>query len=356
MTSSPPQAAPWREDSVYVIAEAGSNWRMGTPARDRRMAKTLIDVAVDAGADAVKFQTYRAETVYVANAGGSDYLAAGGIQDDIREIFADLAMPYELLPELAEHAERQGIAFMSTAFSAADFAAVDPHVRVHKLASYEISHVRLIELLARAGKPTLMSTGASTEADIEWAVATFRALSDAPLCLLQCTARYPAPAEAMNLRTIATLAARFSLPLGLSDHSPDPLVAPIAAVALGACVVEKHYTVDRRLPGPDHAFAIDPGELKAMVQAIRQATAMRGTGRKEVLPAEQELAAYARRGLQAVRDIAVGEPLCEGVNVEILRPGKQRLGLHPRFLAELEGHLATRAIPSGDGLQPGDWV
>ena len=118
---------------------------MGTPARDRRMARTLIDVAVDAGADAVKFQTYRAETTYVANAGQSDYLAAGGIREDIAEIFADLAMPYELIPELAEYARARGIAFMSTAFSAADFDAVDPHVGVHKLASYEISHVRLIE-------------------------------------------------------------------------------------------------------------------------------------------------------------------------------------------------------------------
>lgn len=351
---SPPP--PWDPERVFVIAEAGSNWRLGTPARDRRMARTLVDVAVDAGADAVKFQTYRPETVYVANAGQSDYLAAGGIKEDISEIFADLAMPYEFIPELADYARRQGIAFMSTAFSAADFAAVDPCVSVHKIASYEISHVRLIELAARAGKPTLMSTGASNETDIAWAVDTFRGLSAAPLCLLQCTAKYPAPPEAMNLRAIPTLVARFGLPVGLSDHSPDPLTAPVAAVGLGACVVEKHYTVDRRLPGPDHAFAIEPDELKAMVRAVRDAAQMRGTGRKEVLPAEQELAAYARRGVQAIRHISAGEALREGVNIDILRPGKQRLGVHPRFLSELEGRPARRDIPLGDGLQPGDWA
>jgi sialic acid synthase SpsE len=321
--------APWDAERVFVIAEAGSNWRLGSPARDRRMARTLIDVAVDAGADAVKFQTYRPETVYVPNAGQSDYLAAGGIKEDISAIFADLAMPYELIPELAEYARSQGIAFMSTAFSLPDLAAVDPHVAVHKIASYEISHIRLIEQVAALGKP---------------------------LCLLQCTARYPAPPEAMNLRTIPALAARFGLPVGLSDHSPDPLTAPVAAVGLGACVVEKHYTVDRRLPGPDHAFAIEPNELKAMVRAVRDAAQMRGSGEKTVLPAEAELAAYARRGVQAIRPIAAGEPLREGVNVDILRPGKQRLGVHPRHLASLEGRPARRDIPLGDGLQPDDWA
>jgi N-acetylneuraminate synthase len=348
--------APWDAERVFVIAEAGSNWRLGTPARDRRMARLLIDVAVDAGADAVKFQTYRPETVYVPNAGQSDYLAAGGIKEDISAIFADLAMPYELIPELAEYARSQGITFMSTAFSLPDLAAVDPHVAVHKIASYEISHIRLIEQVAAAGKPTLMSTGASTAADVAWAVETFRARSAAPLCLLQCTARYPAPPEAMNLRTIPALAARFGLPVGLSDHSPDPLTAPVAAVGLGACVVEKHYTVDRRLPGPDHAFAIEPHELKAMVRAVRDAAQMRGTGEKVVLPAEAELAAYARRGVQAIRAISAGEALREGVNVDILRPGKQRLGVHPRHLASLEGRPARRDIPLGDGLQPDDWA
>ncbi len=185
--------APWDAERVFVIAEAGSNWRLGTPARDRRMARTLVDVAVDAGADAVKFQTYRPETVYVANAGQSDYLAAGGIKEDIGEIFADLAMPYELIPELADYARRQGIAFMSTAFSAADLAAVDPMCAVHKIASYEISHVRLIELAARGGQTDAHVHGRLDAGGHRLGGSTFQALSAAPLCLLQCTASYPAP-------------------------------------------------------------------------------------------------------------------------------------------------------------------
>jgi N-acetylneuraminate synthase len=345
----------FRPDRVYVIAEAGSNWRMGTAARDERMGFALIDAAAEAGADAVKFQTYRPETVYVPNAGQSEYLAAGGILEDIREIFADLAMPYPLIPKLAEHATRRGLDFMSTAFSLPDFEAVDPHVSVHKIASYEISHVRLIERAARSGKPTIMSTGAATLDDVAWAVAHFQAHGGGPLCLLQCTAKYPAPPEAMNLRAIETLRARFSLPVGLSDHSLHPTHAPIAAAALGACVVEKHFTLDRRLPGPDHAFAVTPDELADMVRGLRAVEQLRGTGEKVVLEAERELAAYARRGVQVTRPVAVGEMLVEGENLEILRPGNQPLGVHPRRLAEIEGRRATRALRIGEGLRDGDW-
>lgn len=347
---------PLRSDRVFVIAEAGSNWRMGTPSRDRAMARALVDVAVAAGADAVKFQTYRPETVYVENAGASDYLSAAGITEDIREIFSDLAMPYELVAEMAEYCAGVGIGFMSTPFSPADFAAVDPHVAVHKLASYEISHLRLIELAARSGKPLVMSTGGAEEAEIAWAVDTFRSNGGAKLVLLQCTASYPAPIDSLNLLVLPSLASRFGVDVGLSDHSRDPVLAPIMAVALGATVIEKHYTLDNRLPGPDHAFAILPSELTQLVRAVRDAEEARGDGRKRVAAAEEELRAYAQRGVQATRTIAPGEVLEEGVNVAILRPGKQRKGVHPRHLSDLEGARATREVPLGDGLLPGDWV
>jgi N-acetylneuraminate synthase len=344
----------WRKGGVFVIAEAGSNWRMGTAKRDRDMARALIEVAAAAGADAVKFQTYRPETTYVANAGGSDYLAEAGIAEDIGQIFADLAMPYDMIPDLAAAARKAGVAFMSTGFSPADFAAIDPHTAVHKIASYEISHPHLIRLAARSGKPTVMSTGASDAADIAWAVDTFRAAGGRDLCLLQCTARYPAPVSALNLRAIPWLAWRFGCAAGLSDHSREPVTGPAAAVALGARVIEKHYTLDNRLPGPDHAFAATPAELKAMVAAIRETEAALGDGVKRPLAEEAELAAYARRGLQASRAIVAGEVLREGDNVAILRPGKQRLGAHPRHLDVIDGRRARRAIPPGDGVQRDD--
>lgn len=341
---------------IFIIAEAGSNWRQGTPERDLAMAKALIEEAAEAGADAVKFQTYRPESVYVANAGQSNYLGEAGHRQPITEIFADLTMPHAMLPALAAHCKACGIAFMSTPFSAADFAAVDPWVAVHKIASYEISHLRLLELAGRSGKPLILSTGASTEDDIAWAVDVFRRAGGDRVCLLQCTASYPAPPEALNLRALVRLARRFHTPVGLSDHSRHPLLAPLAAAALGAVVVEKHFTLHNRLPGPDHAFAVTPRELKRMVKALRQVTPMLGDGAKVVLPAEEELSAFARRGLQATRDIALGEALREGVNLDILRPGQQRQGLHPRHLARLEGRPAARAIPAGDGIQEGDWL
>ena len=344
----------WRAGGVTVIAEAGSNWRMGTPARDLAMGRKLIDIAAEADADMVKFQTYRAESVYVENAGSSDYLSKSGIKQSIRDIFSDLAMPYEMIGELAAHCREMGIGFMSTPFSSDDFAAIDPHVDVHKIASYEISHPHLLRLAGECGKPLLLSTGASGEADIAWAVEFYRAAGGRDLCLLQCTAKYPAPIDSMNLRTIPWLKARFGVAAGLSDHSRDPLYAPLAAVALGASVIEKHFTLDNRLPGPDHAFALTADELKEMVAAIRATEQTLGSGVKTVLSAEEELAAYARRGIQATRDIAKGDILREGENIAVLRPGNQPLGVHPRFLGEIEGRPAARAIATGEGLRPGD--
>lgn len=346
----------WRQGRVFVIAEAGSNWRMGTRARDLEMARRLIDVAKEAGADAVKYQTFRPETIYAHNAGSSDYLSEAGIKQDMNEIFSDLAMPYEMIGVLAEYAQRAGIQFMSTAFSAADFAAVDPHVSIHKIASYEISHPRLIELAARSGKPTLISTGAATVEDIDWATDYFFATGGRDLCLLQCTAKYPAPAETLNLQAIPWLRRRSGLPTGLSDHSREALVAPVVAVGLGARVIEKHFTIDNRLPGPDHAFAVTPLELSGMVAAVRTAEAALGPGGKGVHDQEEELALFAQRALQATTPIEVGDLLSEDRNIGILRPGKQQKGLHPRHLARIEGKRALRALEAGQGLREGDWV
>ncbi|MBM3581100.1 MAG: GNAT family N-acetyltransferase [Alphaproteobacteria bacterium] len=344
----------WRRGRVFVIAEAGSNWRMGTAKRDMAMAKALIDVAVEAGADAVKFQTYRPESVYVANAGHSDYLSDTGIKEDIRDIFADLAMPHGMVPELAAYCRTRGIAFMSTPFSPEDFAAIDPHVAVHKIASYEISHLRLLELAGRSGKPLVLSTGASVESDIAWAVDTFHANGGKDICLMQCTAKYPAPITSLNLSTIPWLKKRFGVAAGLSDHSREPALGPVMAVALGARVIEKHYTLDNRLPGPDHSFALIPDELKRLVAEVRLAEQALGDGVKRVLDAEQELAAYARRGLQATRPIKKGEILRENDNFAILRPGQRTLGAHPRHLDRIAGRKARRAIETGEGLKPDD--
>jgi N-acetylneuraminate synthase len=344
------------EENIFIIAEAGQGWRMGSPDRDLEMAKVLIEVAAGAGADAVKFQTFRAETLYVENAGQVIPLPRNGKQVPVKDMIAEYAMPYEIIPELARYTVSCDLSFMSTPFSIEDFEALDPYVKMHKIASYEISHLRLIEAVGRSGKPLILSTGASGEEDISWAVEAFYNAGGKDLVLMQCTASYPAPPDAMNLKVIPWLAGRFGVSVGLSDHSRNPLHAPLLALGLGARVIEKHFTLSNLLPGPDHEMALTPEELKTMVRYLRDAEPMLGQMVKEVLPQEKPLAQYARRGLQAVKDIRKGETLCEGINVSILRPGDQRLGLHPRHLIHMEGRNATRDIPKGDGIQEGDWI
>jgi sialic acid synthase SpsE len=340
---------------VFIVGEAGSNWRAGELGGDEERAYALIDAAAEAGCDAVKFQVFRAATVYAPGAGQSDYLADAGIRDDITKILAALEMPYEMLAGLAGRARGRGLEFMATAFSPADAAAVDQFVNVHKIASYEINHLRLLEYLISTRKPLIISTGGGTMADVERALDLVVAQARVPVALLQCTAAYPAPPDAVNLRAITRLAEMFGVTVGLSDHSQDPVAAPAAAVALGAKVVEKHFTLDRTLPGPDHAYAVEPDELAAMVRAIRLVERMLGTGEKEVQPAEEELARYGVRGIQATRDVAAGEILKEGENVDILRPGKNRLGMNPFEISRVEGRRARRDIPAGDGVREEDF-
>jgi N-acetylneuraminate synthase len=343
------------DQPVFIIGEAGSNWRMGTPARDMKMAKALIDVAAETGCDAVKFQTYRAETVYAPNAGRTEYLINSGNAEDIFDIFRDLSMPYEMLGELAAHSRQRKIEFMSSPFSVTDAKAVDPHVTVHKVASYEVNHRRLLEYVASTGKPLVLSTGAAELSEIGAALELLRANKSGPVCLLQCTAKYPAGLGDLNLRAIRTLREQFKVPVGFSDHSEDPIVGPTAAVALGARVVEKHYTLAKGLPGPDHTFAVEPDQLADMVRCIRGAEAARGDGKKVVQGAERELRAYAVRALQTLRAVKRGEAFVEGQNFDILRPGINRPGINPMRVTEVAGKKAARDLAAGEGIGETDF-
>ena len=340
---------------VFIIAEAGSNWRMGNAKRDMKMAKTLIDIASDVKADAVKFQTYRSESVYVPNAGDSDYLSKSGIKESINKIFDDLSMPYEMIPELSEYCNSKNIEFMSTPFSVEDAKQIDPYVNYHKIASYEISHYRLIEFIAKTGKPTFLSTGAATIDEIEWAVNHFFKNDGKNLTLLQTTAKYPAPLESLNIYSMDILKDTFNVPVGLSDHSIDPIIGPVCATALGANVIEKHFTLNKKLPGPDHSFALDPLELKEMINAIRNCEKCLGSKEKIVQDYELELRDFAQRSIQCIKNISKGEFFLEGVNFAILRSGKRNKGIHPKFLETLEGKAATRSISIGDGILETDY-
>ena len=335
---------------TFVIAEAGSNWKCGNFEEDMKRAKELIRIASKAGADAIKFQTYRHETVYAPNAGKSGYLSEHGINKDINEIFEYLSMPYEMIGELARCCKHENILFMSTPFSIQDAKQVDPYVQIHKIASYEINHVRLVEFLAETKKQLLISTGASTYAEIDFAVNLVREKGNAKLALMQCTSKYPTPIESLNLFVIPKMKSRYKLPIGLSDHSMDPIIGPLLAIGLGATIIEKHFTIDRNLPGPDHPFALIPDELEFMVKSIRKADKAKGNSDKEVLKEELELRRFATRSIQATKNIKKGEILREGYNFEILRPGNRIRGMEPRFLNIVNGRRARRDIKMGDGI------
>ena len=334
---------------TFVIAEVGSNWKCGSYEEDLRQAKELINVAAKCGADAVKFQVYRSETTYVSDAGKSDYLSEYGINENINKIFENLSMPYEMIPELAQYTKDQNIIFMATPFSVNDAKQIDPFVLIHKVASFEINHVRLLEFLAKTKKPIIISTGASTYDEIDFAVNLIKKIHN-KISILQCTSRYPSPLEALNLSVIPHMKLRYDLPVGLSDHSIDPMVGPILAVGLGITIIEKHFTLDRNLPGPDHAFALIPNELELMIKSIRKAELAKGKGEKIILDEELELRHFATRSIQAIKDITKGEILQEGINFEVLRPGNRVRGAEARFLDMINGKKSIKDVKIGDGI------
>ena len=335
---------------IFVIAEAGSNWKCGSYEEDLNQSKKLIKVAANAGADAVKFQTYRPETTYVSNPGSSDYLSKIGSTQDVAKIFDEYSMPYEMIPELVKSCKEENIMFMSTPFSIQDAEIIDQHVSIHKIASFEINHVRLIDFLAKTNKPIIISTGASTYDEIDFCVKRIQNNGNNKIILLQCTSKYPCPIESLNLSVIPKMKSRYNLPVGFSDHSTDPIIAPIMSLGLGATVIEKHFTLDRSLPGPDHSFALIPSELQFMVDTIRKSQLMFGVGIKEILDVEKELRSFATRSIQSITNISKGEVLREGINFEILRSGNCNRGAEPRFLENINGKIALKDIKKDEGI------
>ena len=333
------------DEPTFIIAEAGSNHNGSLDT-----AKELIDVAADAGADAVKFQTFRAKNMYVEDSGSAEYL-----DDDrsIYEIIESMEMPYEWIPELHDYCREQGVYFMSTPFDEHSADELEPYVPAFKIASYTMSHHPFLEHLSAKGKPILMSTGAHDLSEVREAVEVFRTAEFSDLALLQCVAAYPTPLESINVNVVRTLHEEFAAVTGLSDHTLDPVTAPSAAVALGASVVEKHYTLDKSMEGPDHEFALEPDELDEMVDAIRKTEKVLGDGAVGVLEAEEELHEIARRRIHAARDIEEGEVISED-NVEILRSGKRKKGLEPKHYGKLLGKKVEKPIKKGEGIRQED--
>ena len=326
----------------YVIAEVSANHH-----QEFEQAVKIVRAAKEAGADAVKLQTYTPDTMTIA-CDRAEFRIAGTIWGGrkLHELYGEAYTPWEWQPKLQELATDLGMDCLSSAFdvSAVDFLEA-MNVPAHKVASFELVDIPLIQKMARTGKPLIMSTGMATVEEIEEAMQAAREVGTGQIALLKCTSSYPAPPEDMNLRTIPELGRRFGVPVGLSDHTLG-MAVPVAAVALGACIIEKHLTLSRSQPGPDSAFSLEPHEFKALVDAVRVAEKALG----EVhfgFSAQEASSRMFRRSLFAVQDVKRGD-LFTAENVRSIRPGH---GLHTRHLREVLGRRAACDIERGTPLR-----
>ncbi|MBI4022237.1 MAG: pseudaminic acid synthase [Candidatus Andersenbacteria bacterium] len=331
---------------VYFVAELSGNHH-----RDYAEAERLIRAAKEAGADAIKSQVYTPDTITV-NASSEPYLIRGTNEawdgKTLYQLYGEAYTTWEWLPKMKELSNRLGMDFFASVFdeTAVDWLEREVGVPVHKIASFEIVDIPLIEHAARTGRPMIISTGMASLSEIEEAVAAARRAGASQVGLLKCTSAYPSPASAMNLQAIPYLAAAFQAPVGLSDHTLG-IAVPIAAVAYGACFIEKHLTLSRAVPGPDSAFSVEPDEFKAMVEAVRVAEQARGEVRFGAADVERSSIVF-RPSLVVTRDIKAGE-LFTRENVDTRRPG---YGLPPKFLGEVLGRIAMLDLPLGTPL---DW-
>jgi len=327
---------------TYVIAEIGSNHN-----QDLGLAKELIDAAADAGVDAVKFQAFRAVTHYSRHAPDFSYLKKQKFTRSTYDLIASLEINPAWHASLMKHARKRKVAFLS---SPCDAASVDQLGRLgmpaFKLASFDLPALTLIRHMARYGRPLIFSTGMASYSDIERAIAAAREKRYIPIVLLQCTSLYPAPVELSNLHAMRQMAQAFDVPVGYSDHTMGEHIC-LAAVALGACMLEKHFTLNRKMKGPDHSFAIEPDELKAMVGHVRDVETARGDGLKNgPRPAEMEMFKKGRRSLHVTRSLRAGDAVGTR-DLCIKRPG---LGIPPFQLESVVGLRLTRDVEADHWL------
>ena len=327
---------------IYVVAELSANHNQSFDQAIR-----IIHAAKNAGADAIKLQTYTPDTMTIRSARACFRIGGGTLWDGqtLYELYAEAYTPWEWQPKLRQTADDLGLDFFSSPFdpTALDFLET-VGVAAYKVASFEIVDIPLIKKIAGTTKPLIISTGMATVEEIQEAVAAARNAGATDIALLKCTSAYPAPPEEMNLRTIPELAHIFGVPVGLSDHTLG-IAVPVAAVALGACIIEKHITLSRSDKGPDSAFSLEPDEFKAMVEAVR--VAEKALGAVQIGPvAREEASRVFRRSLFVVENMKQGEIFtCR--NVRSIRPAD---GLHTRYLEQVVGKRCARDLERGTPL------
>lgn len=328
-----------------VIAEAGVNHNGRAD-----LALALVGAAADAGADAVKFQTFSADALASSGSPQAAYQRDRAAAASQREMLRGLELAPEALRAARDRALGRGLLFLSTPF---DLDAVrllaDLDVPAFKIGSGDLTNVILLRAVAAQGRPILLSTGMSTLAEVDAAVEVLRRAGDPPLVLLQCTSAYPAAADDANLLAMEQMRRRYDVPIGYSDHTLG-LAAAIAAAALGAAAIEKHLTLDRGLPGPDHAASLEPTAFAALVTGVREAHAALGDGHKEPRPDEVETRMVARRSLVVVRSLRAGEVISER-DLDALRPAT---GISPMRIDEVVGRRAAHDLVAWAPLMPDD--
>lgn len=345
---------------TYIIAEAGSNHD-----GNYEQAKKLIDVAVECGADAVKFQVFKAGKLYPKNVGMID-LPGGKI--DFFDFLKNMEMPFEWVPKLKKYSDDRNIDFLFSVFDIETVKLIEEcNINAIKIASPELNYMQLFEECSKLDKPIIFSTGISKLGDIETSVETIERYHS-KYSILHCITAYPAKVEQCNLNVIRTLAQCFNHPVGLSDHTIDFRTVPAMAVALGASIIEKHFTINRSLNGPDHKFALEPDELKIMINEIRKvenydqkekkqfidkvpnSKIIRGNGRKIITDDEKLLYECDRRSIICTKDIYEGETITLN-KISILRAERNLIpGIEPKYLDIILNKRVHRKISSGNGI------
>lgn len=318
-------------EPTFIIAEVGSN-------HDGKLeqAKKLIDIAAEAGVDAVKFQAFKADKLFnkVKN-------------KDIVDKLEKLELREEWYKELFDCAGKKGLIFLASVFDEDYVDLLDNlGIAAYKIASYELTHIPLLGYIAKKNKPVILSTGMANESEVKEAVRCIYSAGNREIIILHCVSQYPTEPENVNLNALLALKRIFDCPIGFSDHT-ETIYGPIAAVALGATVIEKHFTLDKSLPGPDHAYALEPEELKQMVTAIREVEKMSGS--EEIKPTKSEINERKwRRAIYAACDISKGTVINKDM-LMIVRPSPER-SIAPKYFKELLGKKIKREIKEGDFL------
>ncbi|WP_376797505.1 pseudaminic acid synthase [Thermogemmatispora sp.] len=327
---------------VFIIAELSANHN-----NDFDHAVKLVQIAKEIGADAIKLQTYTPDTLTIKCDADYFRVSEGLLWSgkSLYDLYAEAYMPWEWQPKLKKIADELGIMLFSTAFDSTAIEFLEEmNVPAHKVASFEITDIPLIEEMAKTGKPLIISTGMATLGEIDEAVNAALRAGARDIALLKCNSAYPAPPEEMNLKTLPHLAQAFGLPVGISDHTLG-IAVPIASVALGCSIIEKHLTMSRAIPGPDSAFSLEPNEFRAMVEGVR--TAERALGCVSYsLGQEEARSRVFRRSLFVVEDVKAGETFTEK-NVRSIRPGH---GLPPKHMKNVLGRKAATDVSKGTPL------